>query len=252
MNTSNRRPAARATTAAARAAFPQLAIASGDVGARGGPADLELEQRPEEMAGLVRPGHVAGLVLDPDAAGVRQPEGRRERDAPREGRDAEAVAVDRGDRVVEPPDQGDVVVVAPARGTGGMPGVEEPPVGDERVGVVGDRDGLGGRVEVADQDVIDPVAGDRVRADERDRRAVGRSFTAAGTGEPGRRPVAGGGRPARRSADHHATPTPVRSLNSSIIASQAGSSDRSSRHQDCARRASNSASGIPCCSTQVK
>ena len=49
----------------------------------------------------------------------------------------------------------------------------------------------------------------------------------------------------------HPTETPVSALKVSIIASQAGSSSRSSCHHAWLRRASNSSTGIPCCSTQV-
>ena len=62
----------RRRTAAASAAFPQLAIArsrrSRRIGQPEALGDLELEQHAEEVAGLVRARDVPGLVLDPDAA----------------------------------------------------------------------------------------------------------------------------------------------------------------------------------------
>ena len=77
MKTSRSRPAAAATTAAASAAFPQLAMARRDAGRRpagDGVGDLELEQRAHQVAGLVRAADIAGLVLDEDAAVVREAE----------------------------------------------------------------------------------------------------------------------------------------------------------------------------------
>ena len=140
MKTWSGRPAARATTAAARAAFPQLAIArgrasperrrgrapwrsrrrpqrvaSGRVGVRRQSRrrahrrlHVQLEERAEQVACLVRSGHVAGLVLDPDAAGPTA------RAAPRARRPARtASSGSRGRRprrpAVEALDQRDVV-----------------------------------------------------------------------------------------------------------------------------------------------
>ena len=60
--------------------------------------DLEVEQHAEEVPGLVRAGDVAGLVLDPDAARARRSPSRvAQLVAAGEGRDDEAVPVDRGD-----------------------------------------------------------------------------------------------------------------------------------------------------------
>ena len=77
MNTSSGRSQARAITAAASAALPQLAMASGrrglgvspivtpEAGAR---LDLAEDGEPHEVPPLVGAGDVVGLVLDPDAA----------------------------------------------------------------------------------------------------------------------------------------------------------------------------------------
>ena len=71
-------PPARATTAAASAALPQLAIArSRRAAGSASPsrsATSSQSRTPEQVARLVRAGDVAGLVLDPDAAAPREAE----------------------------------------------------------------------------------------------------------------------------------------------------------------------------------
>ncbi len=60
--------------------------------------------------------------------------------------------------------------------------------------------------------------------------------------------------PADRTAeagDHGSATVPVRSLNSTIISSHTAVRVRSSRQKCCDRRASNTSSGVSCCSTQV-
>ncbi len=114
MKTSRWRSAARATTAAASAALPHEAIARGAGAASAAGAGraasrllhAELQERPEEVARLVRAGHVAGLVLDPDAAAGGEPQGVGERPAAGERGGPEAVAVDQADLGVEPLDEG--------------------------------------------------------------------------------------------------------------------------------------------------
>ena len=114
MKTCSARPAARATTAAASAALPQLAMAS--VGS--GWADqadafehLQVDHDAHQVPGLVRAGHVAGLVLHPDAAVRGEPQTCAERRASREGRDPKSATVDARHLFIEAADQRDVVVV---------------------------------------------------------------------------------------------------------------------------------------------
>ena len=63
--------------------------------------DLEPDQHAEQVARLVRAGHVARFVLDPDAATLRETEPVAELVAARERRGREPVTVDGGDAVVE-------------------------------------------------------------------------------------------------------------------------------------------------------
>ena len=110
-------------------------------------------------------------------------------------------------------------------------------VGERGAGGAG-REAVAGGVEDAGQHVVG-VVGPGPRAPERV--GVGRAGHAA----------------APRAADragrrrHPASARPVRSLNSVIIASQAGSRSRRPVQNRWSRRASKSASDTPCCSTQV-
>ena len=129
-------PAARASTAAARAALPQLAIArSGRAFAVGQPeplGDLEVEQHAHEVPSLVRPRDVAGLVLDPHSPGGAEPEAVRQRVVAAERRGPEAMAGDAGHRVVEPGGELGELVFAHARGGRPVVAVQETAVVHER------------------------------------------------------------------------------------------------------------------------
>ncbi len=188
------------------------------------------------MPGLVRPRHVSRLVLYPHV----QPQALAQSVLPAERRHAEAVAVHSRDRDVELADQvhvGGVAQPAPARQ---VPGVEQLAVADERVGVVvaGELDAE--RVELRGHDVVG-VAAPAPGTPEGVPHFLGRRRdpAAPGADQLGR---PGGGR--------HVTP--VRALNSAIMASNAGSSSRRPRQKDWSRRTVKSASETPRCSTQVK
>ena len=207
-------PPAAATTAAASAALPQLAIARSRRSARAlrpsSLGDLELEQDAEQVPRLVRAGDVAGLVLDPDAAGSREAEPVAELVAARERRDREAVAVDRGDAVVEPAHERAERLVADASVARDVVGVEERPVADERVRLV------------AAAREPDARSG-RARGGGRGRRRPRRRRSGSGT-DTGPRRSGSPPQPAQTSrADavgHTVSSTPVRALNSSISSSQ--------------------------------
>ena len=217
-----------------------------EVGAAGGVGqpellrDLEVEQHPEQVPGLVRPGDVPRLVLDPDATPLGEPEPLAERVAAAEGRGGEAVPVDGGDLPVEPAHEGAERLVREAAGDRDVVGAQEGPVADEGVRLrVVQGEAHGREVEVAPQDVVDVVIRPDVRARERIRVARVGLGAAAGADEP-----AGGCR-------HRASRTPVRALKSSISASQSPTSSWIPLQNSGLLRASKSSSEMPCCSTQV-
>ena len=217
-----------------------------EVGAAGGVGqpellrDLEVEQHPEQVAGLVRPRDVPGLVLDPDAAPLREPEPLAQRIAAGEGRGGEAVPVDGGDLPVEPAHERAERLVREAAGDRNVIGAQEGAVADERVRLrVVQGEAHGREVEVAPQDVVEVVVRPDVRARERIRVARVGLGAAAGADEP-----AGGCR-------HRASRTPVRALKSSISASQSPTSSWIPLQNSGLLRASKSSSEMPCCSTQV-
>ncbi len=209
--------------------------------------DLQEHQESEEVAGLVRPGHVSGLVLDPHAPVTGEPELVAQRVRPGKRRADEAVAVDPGDLTVESGDQLAVLLVAHPAGAGQLVGMGEAPVA--QVGA-----GPGGRVnalrevdrrdvEAPSQDVVDVVTRARVRATE----GIGivRARRPAATRAHQRARVGGlrGG--------HSASSTPVRALNSSIRRSQSPTMARVSVQNVGSLRTRNSSIEMPCCSTQV-
>ena len=190
------------------------------------------------MARLVRSRDAAGLVLDPDAAALGEAELRAECGGPRERGHLEAVPVDDRDALVEAFDQAEELLVRETAGLSEPVGVEEPAVADERVGLVAARELAVGQIEVPLENVVD-VAHPRVRAAERIRLAGRHHGAASGADES-----AGRG--------HSFSSTPVRSFTSPISSSQPAARARCASQNAWWRRASNSSSGVPCCSTQVK
>ena len=267
--TRSSRPAARARTAAARAALPQLAMASGLPGSP--PATrlghAQLEQDPEQVARLVRARHVARLVLDPDRPAGTQPGGACDPLGPRHRRDAEPATVHASHGVVELAHEVRVAGVAPARGPCDVVGVEQRSVPDERVRVRVRRRIEAVEVDAAGHHVVDVVARPAAGAAGRERLVRGPERAATGAGEPGldggrRRDVAA---PAHRGPHGtvalvtpaglhrcHARPPATRSLNSPISSSHRCTTSRVVVQNAGRRRASNSSTGTPCCSTQVK
>ena len=196
--------------------------------------DLEPDQDAEEVARLVRAGDVARLVLDPDPAAGGEAEPVGELLGTRERRLDEAVPVDARDLAVERADDVDELVVAEPEAVR----VQQVAVADERVRLVAPlRERDPGEVELAPEDVVD-VAGAGVRAEERVRVVRLRDPAAARANQaapPG----------------HTASRTPVFALNSSIRSSQSATIERIPVQKAGSRRASNSSSEKPCCSTQV-
>ena len=187
-NTSIGQYARRASVAAAIAAFPHEAMASG----RRGPSRQaqrlgrdEVQQDRDEVTALVAAADVAGLVLDPDVAadGVGHRVGAGER------RDREPVG--------QLAREGDARRLGHPVRPGERPPRQPRPVGDERVGVVQRR--RVGAHDVRVQHVV-AVVGGRPRARER-----------VGRGDVDVR-AADGAAP----ADDH---EPTRALNSVIISS---------------------------------
>ncbi len=114
-------------------------------------------------------------------------------------------------------------------------GVQEAPVAEERIRLVAVRLEAGRGVELAPQDVVDVVAGDLVRA------AKGKRIARLG--------AAPAAHEARR---HRGSRTPVRRLTSSISESHSSTTERIAVQNRGSRRAWNSSTETPCCSTHVK
>ena len=171
----------------------------------------------------MRAADVAGLVLDPDP-GCRRPAGRfRQSGDRRERGDAESLAVGPRDGRVQRLDQGAEIGVREAVGEGEVVGQGQASVAQER--------GLGREivrrfresrftVQMADQDVVDAVALRRARTGEGQgcRRVDDRA--AARTNDPDAVHA------------HSLLAASERALNSSIIASQAGTRSRSPSQKD--------------------
>ncbi len=142
-NTSRAHDAAAASVAAASAALPHDAMASGGRSAlRAKAAPLggdEVQQHTHQVTGLVGTGDVAGLVLDPHPTVGGEPELVRQGIGPLERRRAEANAIDLGHRGVELAHQRHRARVR--HGVGAGEGVPCHPlaVGDERVRIIGRR-----------------------------------------------------------------------------------------------------------------
>ena len=211
MNTSRGRCAARATVAAARAAFPQEAIASGTPAAS--PAASRCRARPMRWRALWVPVTLPVSSLHPEF----HAEASTQLALNSCGGQPEPLPVDLGYPAVEPRHRGDEVGVRATR-------LDEAPVGPQHAPVTHERVVAGS---------IDVVRG-----------AGGRSQPAV----------------LRRETVHHLTPAPsqlvivapLRVLNSSIMASQAGTMACSRSQNAACRRASKSSTETPCCSTQVK
>ncbi len=202
--------------------------------------DFEIHEHAEQVAGLVRAGDVAGLVLDPDAARSGEAEPVAELVAAAERRHREAVAVDGGDALVEPADERAELRVADSARRGDVVGVEQLPVADERIRLrVAGGEADTRRVERAMEDVVDVAVASRVRAPERKR------LTGIGLG------VAAGADETADRRRHDPSATPVRALNSSISSSHTVACARVCSQKDGLRRAWKSASEMPCCSTHV-
>ena len=208
---------------------------------------LQVHQQPKQVASLVRARHVAGLILDPDAAVRREPEPLAEGVRAEERRGDEPVAVDLGDRAVQAGDQRAVVVVADATGAGQVIGVEQAPVpelGIRRSVVAGGREGHRRDVQPAAQDVVGVVVRARVRALEWVRIVPRWRGAAPGADQRAGEAAARGG--------HRASSTPVRALNSPIMRSQSVTIVRMSVQNFWSLRTRKSSIGTSCCSTQVK
>ena len=217
----------------------------------------------------MRAGHVARLVLDPHgAAGRPEPGGelldRLERRLP------EAPPVDGGDRVVEPPDEPDDVPVGPTGRPRRVVAAGQRPIAHERRRVLVAREGERSGVDDPAQDVVDvvprlrrrtaggedPVVGHPVAAagaDQADReaRSAGIGPALSSGGPPMGPPRTGPPRTERggRSHRHRRADPRVELVDQPVPDGQdrpAISVQNSGR-----RRASNSSSGTPCCSTQV-
>ncbi len=119
--------------------------------------DLQMDKEAEQVAGLVRAGDVACLVLHPDRT---CPEAAREGRGSLEGRHDEPVPVDLGHLVVEVAHEAHVRVVGHAVSCGEVIGVEQVPPADERVRLgVAEGELEFAHVELAAQDVVTTVAG---------------------------------------------------------------------------------------------
>jgi hypothetical protein len=156
--------------------------------ARGGQpeplGDLEVDQQPHQVAGLVRTRDVTGLVLDPHPAARREAEPVAHQRAPAQRRDQQAAGVHRGYRPPQGRDEPQVLTVAQPGVHGQVVRVHERPVADERVGLAAARKAQPPGVQDADQDVVG-VAGvfggtGGVAAPERVRLGGGRGPAAAG------------------------------------------------------------------------
>ena len=219
MNTSSGRSAARAMTAAARAALPQLAMAS-----RGGgplaPCDAsprrhaQVQQQSEEVPALVRARHVAGLVLQPEAAWTES-QTLSEALVREERRDGESPSVDCRHRHVEVADDGAELTVVHTRLASEVVRRQPMAIPKERLrGRVIDQPPVQRRNDRTD-DMIDVVARD----------APPGTSTAAGrlAAHSMLTPAAGAHEVGACHAHRAPTAAPLRALNSTIISSHAGS-----------------------------
>ena len=201
--------------------------------------DLQVHKQAEQVSGLVRAGDVAGLVLHPELAG--KPDALADSRPGRKRRHREPPPVDARDLGVEPTHKRDEGLVCHAVRASHVVGVQKGPEADEGIGfgvVLGELQDT--EVEAAPQHMIAAVTCVSTAEGERLRRIGDRTTTAAH--QPARR--------CGRSA-HSLSRTPVRALNSSIIASQAGTTSRMAVQNEGSRRTRKSSSEIPCCSTQV-
>ena len=135
--TRSRRPAARATTAAASAALPQLAMAKGAPGSAWprASATRRASRTPMRWRALCEPETLPVSSLTQRPPGACEAEARVQARRADERRGPEAVPVDTGDSVVELADEANEAAVAPPRGPGDVPGVEPGAVADEGVRV---------------------------------------------------------------------------------------------------------------------
>ena len=214
--------------------------------------DPELQQHPEQVAGLVRSGNVAGLVLDPHRAPGSEPRGIGEPAGEGQRRRPEAVPRDLRHGIVQLPHEVHVARVRPARGPGHVIGVEQRAVPDERVRIQVAGGLQAGEVERPDQDMVDVVARPACRAARRERPVRGRHGPAPGADQRRlHRGWLGRRRGRRPGSGAHSRLTPTRSLNSPISSSQRSTIPRVAAQNAGSRRSSNSSIGTPCCSTHV-
>jgi hypothetical protein len=219
-------------------------------GAARGLGHLQLQQRSHQVACLVRARDVPGLVLDPDPAAAREAEPVAQLRGAEERRDPEAAPVHGSHALVQALDEGEVVGVAPAETARRVPGVEEGPVAQERVGLVTARELERGRVEPAGEDVVGVVAVGGGGAAQERRPAVRDTVAAARALEPGDRAPGPFEHCLGRGARVHEAAR-ARALNSPIRSSHAAGRPRRSAQNSGRRRSWNASIEIPCCSTQV-
>ncbi len=225
----------------------QARVAAAGDGQRGGgirQAEVlrhaQAEHDTHQVPRLVRAGDVARLVLDPEAALRAEAELPVQAGGSHHGRGPEAVAVHGSDGLVELAHERHEALVAPAARACTVPRVEARAVAHEGVGVRARVPVDGSRVQDASQNVVAVIAFDGCRAACRER-LPDHLGAAAPTDQPARRLA---GRPGQ---GHAATSA----LKPSIMASHCCTIWRVSAQKSELRRASNSSSGTPCCSTQV-
>jgi hypothetical protein len=144
--------------------------------------DLEVDQQPHEVAALVRPRDVTGLVLDPHPAARREPEPFAQQGAPVQRRDQEAAGVHGRHRPPQVLDQPEVPGVAKPAVRREVIGAHQRPVAGERVGLAAAGEAQRRGVEDADQHVVDVVAAG-VRAPEGERLGVRHGPAAPGAAQ---------------------------------------------------------------------
>ena len=246
---------AAANVAAASAALPHDAMASG--GRRhGGPCRWprhqphafgrqQVEQDREQVAGLVAAGHVGGLVLDPHAPRRGEAERVREPVRAAERRPSEPGAGDRGDRGVGLLDQRDPRQFRHPRRRGERIPGQRTAEREERVGIVDASSTTSSSTATA----APPPTIWRTWCRSASVAFGQRHDSGVATSTSGAAHRAAEAGDARRRDGHD--PAATRALKSAINSSQIGRWRRRSRQNDCERRLSNTSNGVPCCSTHV-
>ena len=208
---------------------------------------------------LCEPDDVAGLVLDPDpaAGGEAQGVGQRVRSAAN-GVTRNPWPSTAATAGVEPLDEARRSRRRSSPSRGPVVGVEQRAPADERVGSppasAGKRDGrrpgrARGRARGRRRRRAGPP-GRRRRAARRPGRGCPQPAQTSAVGRADDGP--GRPRPPARGPGHASTPTPARAFISRSPRPRPGRSPAASRQKAWSRRATKSANGTPCCSTQVK